>query len=184
VESYSGTSYHASTQAVLSDGRTVQISLGETRSAGQDARGSLYMTTSRQTSCPWGSCQTDFAAASVELSVDQVDFDGGLRGASVTDVPVTLVRHVYDPTTYTHTQVEENLSLSVVFTGTGPVSRSASHGTMCGDGSRECQSIRVEASRAAVSEVTFGDETVTGEGSLFRGHSVDAAAPKFVYDGS
>jgi hypothetical protein len=48
----------------------------------------------------------------------------------------------------------------------------------------ECQSIRVEASRAAVAEVTFGGDTVSGEGSLFRGHSINAAAPKVVYDGS
>ena len=184
VENYSGTSFYASTQAVLSDGRTVQISLGENRSAGRDARASLYVTTSRQSSCPWGPCQTDFAGTSVELSADQLDFDGGLGGVSVTDVPLTFVRYVFDPSTYTHTRIEENLSLSVVLTGTGPVSRSATHGPVCGDGSRECEAIRVEASRAAVSEITFGGETVTGEGSLFRGHWVDAAAPKFVYDGS
>jgi hypothetical protein len=184
VENYSGTSFSASTQAVLFDGRTVRISLGENRSAGLDSRASLFVTTFRQSSCPWGPCQTEFAATSVELSAAQLDFDGGLSGVSVTDVPVTFVRYVFDPATYAYSPVEETLSLSVVLTGAGPVARSASHGPVCGDGSRECQAIRVEASRAAVSEITFGTETVTGEGSLFRGHWVDAAAPKFVYDGS
>lgn len=184
VETYSGTSFSAFTQVGLSDGRTVQISLSEGRSAGQDSRAFLYVTTFRESSCPWGPCQTEFASTSVELSVGQLGFDGGLSGVSITDVPVTFVRYVFDPATYAYSPVEETVSLSVVLTGTGPVSRSASHGPACGDGSRECQAIRVEASRAAVSEITFGTETVTGEGSLSRGHSVDAAAPKFVDDGS
>jgi hypothetical protein len=38
--------------------------------------------------------------------------------------------------------------------------------------------------RAAVSEVTLGDQTATGEGSLFRGHSIDAAAPKLDHAGN
>jgi len=46
-----------------------------------------------------------------------------------------------------------------------------------------CQNIRVEASRAALSEVTFGEETVRGDGELFRGVSINAAAPKIEYDG-
>jgi hypothetical protein len=182
VENYSGTSFYASTQAVLSDGRTVQISLGENRSAGQDARAYLYVTTFRQIDCPWGSCQVDFAATSVQLSADQVDFSGSLNEASVTGVPVTFVGYAYGPDGYT--EVTETVTISVVLTGTGPVSRDAYKGEMCGDGSRECQSVRVDASRAAVSEITFGDETVTGDGGLFRGHWIDAAAPKFVYDGS
>lgn len=182
VENYIGSGFYASAQAVLSDGRTLQVSLGENQSAGQEVRSHLYLTTSRQISCPWGPCQTDFIATFVELSDEQVDFAGSLGSASVTDVPLTLVREAYGPEGYI--QIEEHVTISVVLTGTGPVSRSASHQTMCGDGSRECQSIRVDASRAAVAEITFGDETVTGEGSLFRGQTVDAAAPKFDYDGS
>jgi hypothetical protein len=75
------------------------------------------------------------------------------------------------------------VTISVVLTGTGPVSRDAYRSNECPMGG-ECQSIRVEASRAAVAEVTFGGDTVSGEGSLFRGHSINAAAPKVVYDGS
>lgn len=111
------------------------------------------------------------------LSPEQVGFSGSLGGASVTGVPVTLVRSEYGPDGWT--RIEETLTLSVVLTGTGPVSRDAYKGEMCGDGSRECQSIRVTASRVAVSEITFGDETVTGEGALFHGRFIDAAAPKF-----
>lgn len=53
VENYSGSAYYASTQAGLSDGRTVQISLGESRSAGRDPSAYFYVTTSRQSTCPW-----------------------------------------------------------------------------------------------------------------------------------
>ena len=177
VENYSGSGYYASTQAVLSDGRTVQISLGESRSAGREPSAYLYVTTSRQSTCPWGTCQTHVAATSMALSTEQVDFSGSLGGASVSGVPVTLVRSEFGPDGWTRT--EETVTISVVLTGTGPVSRDAYKGEMCGDGSRECQSVRVTASRVAVSEITFGDETVTGEGTLFHGRFIDAAAPKF-----
>lgn len=176
VESYSGSAYYASTRAVLSDGRTVQISLGESRSAGRAPSAHLYVTTSRQSTCPWGTCQTQFAAAFVALSPEQVDFSGSLGGASVIGVPVALVHSAYGPDGWE--RIEETVTISVVLTGTGPVSRDAYKGEMCGDGSRECQSVRVDASRAATAEITFGDETVNGDGTLFHGRFVDAAAPK------
>jgi hypothetical protein len=181
VENYMFTQYYGTAEAVLADGRTVEISLMEDRSTGPEVRAFLSVLTYREAPCQWGpgTCQTDFASGSVQLSAEQVDFEPSLRGASVTDVPVTIVRYAFGPNGYT--QVEEHVTISVVLTGTGSVTRDAYHGTMCGDGSRECQSIRVESARVAVSEVTFGGETVSGEGRLFRGHSVDAAAPKFDY---
>ena len=120
---------------------------------------------------------TAFVAASVALSPEQVDFSGSLGGASVSGIPVTLVSSGYGPDGWT--TVEEAVTISVVLTGTVPMSRDAYKGEMCGDGSRECQSIRVDASRAAVSEITFGDDSVTGEGTLSHGRFIDAAAPKF-----
>ena len=191
VENYTFTSYSGNAEVQLADGRTVQVFLSENRGTGMQGSAYVYVNTYREVPCDWGpspwgddtsaprTCQTDFAAGSSELSDQQVDFDGSLRGTSVSDVPVTFVRWEYGPDGYT--TVEEHVTISVVLTGTGPVTRDASHGTTCGDGSRECQSIRVEASRAAVSTVTFEGETVAGDGRLFRGHSVDAAAPKFDY---
>jgi hypothetical protein len=72
------------------------------------------------------------------------------------------------------------LTLSLTFEGVGPIDRTASHQTICGDGGRECQSIRVASSRAAVGHLVLGDQSgdVT-VGGLFFGRDVDAAAPKF-----
>jgi hypothetical protein len=179
VENYMFTQYYGTAEAVLADGRTVEVSLMEDRSTGPEVRAFLSVQTFREVPCPWGTCQSDFASGFVQLSDEQVDFQRSLGGASVTDVPVTIVRYVFGPNGYT--QVEEHVTISAVITGTGPVTRDAYRGEMCGDGSRECQSIRVESARAAISEITFGEETVSGEGRLFRGHSVDAAAPKFDY---
>jgi hypothetical protein len=181
VENYMFTGYYGDANVALADGRSVQVSLSEFREAGPEVLARLSVSTFREAPCTWGpgTCQTDYAGGSVDLSDAQVHFSRSLGGASVSDVPVTIVRWVYGPGG--STQVEEHVTVSVVLTGTGPVTRDAYRGEMCGDGSRECQSIRVESSRAAVSEVTFGDETVTGEGSLSRGHSIDAAAPKFDY---
>jgi hypothetical protein len=181
VENYMFTGYYGEAEAVLADGRTVQVSLGESRGTGPEVSAQLYVNTFRKRPCTWGPgiCQTDLAGGPVEVTAEQVNFSRSLGSASVTDVPVTFMHRTWGPNG--PTTVEEHVAISVVLTGTGPVTRDAYRGEMCGDGSRECQSIRVEASRAAVSEITFGEEAVTGEGRLFRGHSIDAAAPKFDY---
>ena len=180
VENYMFTGYYGEAEAVLADGRTVQVSLGESRGTGPEVSAYLYVNTFRERPCTWGPgiCQTDLAGGPVEVTAQQVNFSRSHGSASVTDVPVTFTRRVGG---WNGDTVEEHVTISVVLTGTGPVTRDAYRGEMCGDGSRECQSIRVEASRAAVSEITFGEEAVTGEGRLFRGHSIDAAAPKFDY---
>jgi hypothetical protein len=75
------------------------------------------------------------------------------------------------------------LAVSLTFSGTGPVNRSANHDTICGDGDRICQAIRVEASRDAIATLVLGDQSGdTTVGSLFYGRTVDAAAPKFTFD--
>ena len=183
VDNYMSTQYFGTTTVLLSDGRTANISVMEDRSPGSDTRAFLSVSTYRETPCQWGPgiCPSDYGSGYAQLSDDQIDFDRSLGGASVTDVPVTIVTYVVGPNGYT--QVEETVTISVVLTGTGPVSRDAYRSTECPMGG-ECQSIRVEASRAAVAEVTFGGDTVSGEGSLFRGHSINAAAPKVVYDGN
>jgi hypothetical protein len=75
------------------------------------------------------------------------------------------------------------LTVSLAFTGTGLIDRTANHYNMCGDGDRECQAIRVEAQRAAVAQLVIGDQRGrTTDGSLFFGRFIDAAAPKFAFD--
>ena len=178
VENYMFTQYNGTATVVLSDGRIAEISVMEDRSTGGEVRASLSVRTYRDVPCAWGpgTGQTDFGGAFVPLADEQVDIDRSLGGASVTGVPVTIVTYGFGPNGYT--MVEETVTISVVLTGTGPVSRDSYRSTECPMGG-ECQNIRVEASRAAVSEVTFGDETRSGEGRLFRGHSVNAAAPKY-----
>lgn len=180
VENYMSTQYYGTATVAMSGDRTAEISLMEDRSTGPEARASLYVSMHREAPCPWGSgvCSTDRALAFVSLRDEQVEFDRNLGRAAVTDLPVEIVRYGGWPT---YTPTVEHVTISVVLTGTGPVSRDADHATECPMGG-ECQSIRVEASRAAVSTVTFGDESGSGVGRLFRGHSVNAAAPKF-YDG-
>ena len=175
--------YAGTAQVALPGERIAEIFLMETRSTRPDVRASLYVSTHRQAPCLWGSgiCSTDHASGFVSLSDEQVDFDRSLGGASVTDVPVTLVSYVIGTEGYR--EVEEHVTISVALSGSGPVSRSADHEIECPMGG-ECQSIRVEASRAAVAEATLGDDEVSGAGRLFRGHSVNAAAPKLVHDGS
>jgi len=75
------------------------------------------------------------------------------------------------------------LTVSLSFTGVGPIDRTATHITMCSDGDRECQSVRVEAHRDAVAQLVLGDQTgETTAGRLFFGRHVDAAAPKYQFD--
>jgi hypothetical protein len=183
VENYMSTQYFGTATVHLSDGRTANVSLMEDRSPHSDVRAFLSLSTYRETPCQWGPgiCTSGYGSGYAQLSNDQIDVDRSLGSASVTDVPVTIVTYVVGPNLYT--PVEETVTISVVLTGTGPVSRDAYRSNECPMGG-ECQSIRVEASRAAVAEVTFGGDTVSGEGSLFRGHSINAAAPKVVYDGS
>jgi hypothetical protein len=183
VDNYQGTQYFGTTQVLLSDGRTADISVMEDRSPRSGLRAFLSVSTFRETPCQWGPgiCPTDFGSGFAELSKGQLDFDRSLGGASVTDIPVTIVTYGYGPGGFT--QVAETVSVSVVLTGTGRASHTASHSTECPMGG-ECQSIRVEASRAAIAQVIVGTATASGEGSLFRGHSVDAAAPKVDYSGN
>jgi hypothetical protein len=73
--------------------------------------------------------------------------------------------------------------VSLTFTGTGALDHDAGHTTFCGDGFRECQSVRVSAHRAAVARFGLGELSgQTTIANVFYGHGVDAAAPKFAFD--
>ena len=63
-------------------------------------------------------------------------------------------------------QPPQTVRVSLTFTGTDSVDRAATHGTVCGDGERECQSIRIYAQRPATGTLTFGELTGSGDGML------------------
>jgi hypothetical protein len=180
VENTFGGGYSADVRVVLSDGRHATAWLGEFGGPRQyEPDRELYLTVWSEYTCyEVYTCQGPQASGLATLTAEQLDFSRDLRGASVTDVPVTLQSWSYDPTDgYTSTQ--ESVTVSVVFTGTGEVSRTTEKGELCGDGSRECQSIRISASRGATGTVTLDGRTVSGEGSLSFVQGVDVAAPKF-----
>jgi hypothetical protein len=164
--------YHATAEAVLPDGRLARVSLGEHRGASQDGwRGYLGLDVRRDANS-WQA-----ASGFAQLTDDQVEFSRNLGGASATDIPVTLVTYGWGSTG--PTQTTEDVIVSVVFTGTGDVTRDTYRGDLCGDGGRECQSVRVDAHRDATGQLLVDGVTGTGVGTLSYGHGVDVAAPKY-----
>jgi hypothetical protein len=181
--------YHAvSSTALLPDGRTLYVSLTEDRRR-TDVVATLNVGTYREVSfpCPEGwagpcSYQTDNQSGFVELTADQYDVDRSLGGAWVTEVLVPFVSYDYS-SGFPPKVVEENRLVSVVFTGTGEVSRGAEHGGECllDPG---CQAISVDSSRAVLAEISYEGELFGGAGNLYRGHAVYAASPKYDYSGN
>jgi hypothetical protein len=184
VENIFSASYMADVEVVLPDGRHANVTLGEYRGASQDGwSGSLSLRVWSESPCYGGyTCQTGMTSAYTGLTEDQVDFRRSLAAASATDIPVTLERWSWTPGSGM-TRTEEHVTVSVQFTGDGPVERDTYRGDTCGDGGRECQSIRVSAHRAASASVSLGDQLVVGKGSISYGHGVDAAAPKYEEEG-
>jgi hypothetical protein len=182
--------YHAvSSTALLPDGRTLYVSLTEDRRR-TDVVATLNVGTYREVSfpCPeWmqpGPCsyQTDNQSGFVELTADQYDIDRSLGGAWVSEVLVPFVSYDYS-SGFPPKVLEENRLVSVVFTGTGKVSRGAEHGGECllDPG---CQAISVDSSRAVLAEISYEGELLSGAGHLYRGHAVYAASPKYDYSGN
>ena len=134
------TQYFGTATVHLSDDRMANVSVMEDRSAGSDVRAFLSLSMYRETPCQWGSgiCTSGYGSGYAQLSNEQIDFDRSLGRASVTDVPYldTIVTYVVGPNGYT--QVEETVTISVVLTGTGPVSRDAYRSNECPMGG-ECQ---------------------------------------------
>ena len=180
VENTFGGGYSADVQVILPDGRHATAWLGEYRNAHQDGtQRELFLNVWSEYTChEIYTCHGPQASGSVQLTEKQLDFSRDLKGVSVTDIPVTLLSWSYDWTNG-YTSSEESVTVSVQFTGTGEVNRTTDKGELCGDGSRECQSIRIYASRGATGAVTVNGETVTGEGTMSFVQGLDVAAPKF-----
>ena len=182
VDTYTGSSYSAHAEFLLDDGRRVSASISQYRNDVSDEwQPSLNLWISRY--CYPVSCDAGTGYASMPLSADQVDFDRGLREFALPEMTVALQRGGWDAVLQRWTTTEEDVSVSLVFTGTGPVNRWADHGKLCGDGERECESIRTYANRDADVTVTLAgvQHTATAPGAMWYSHSVDAAVPDFEY---
>jgi hypothetical protein len=170
-----GESLYADARGSLSDGRQFLASLNEARTGpGGDRRASVSITLSPGQLCwPTTLCDAGTGHAWLELDPEDLDFDRNLDQASVENLQVTLQRSVWAGG-MTWTYVEEEVQVSLTFTGTGGVVRDTYHGQTCGDGSGECRGTRVDASREATAVVVVDEATGSGPGRMFRGHYVDA----------
>lgn len=173
--------YYGSADLLLPDGRQAAVSLYENRAASQNGwSGDLSVTVTDD------SCSEDFSCVvawgDVPLTEAQVAFSRNLDGASVAPLPMTL----WSPSSSADYLAEpdaEQVTVSVLFSGTGAVARDSYTGDVCGDGSRACQSHRLSADRAAMVDFALGRQTASGSGHLSYGLSTDTAAPKFGPEG-
>jgi hypothetical protein len=211
VDQYWGAGYYGSAHAQLPDGRQVTATLTEGYAENhRDSHGFLSLQVRKPcVVVPFGGPCEPSATGWLELTGDQVEFDRGLRRGAVEDVTLTLTTPSYyqpgsgvpggpppgggipplppiggnplGPILVPATS--EAVTVSLVFTGTGEISRHAEHTvTDCGADSTGCQSTRLAAERTADVTVTLGwasGDTTTADsdaGQLFYGQGVDAAA--------
>lgn len=165
------TSYSAWAEVPLPDGRVASVSLGRYRASERDEwQGSLSV--SLRTPCTGRPCGGGSASGSTPLRGEQVSFDSRLQEASVVDVPVPLGSRSWSPGG--SAQPQEQVTVSLAFTGAGELVRGVSHGDQCGDGSTPClNSLRRDATRAADVVLRLGELTGTATGTMSRGDSVD-----------
>ncbi|MGY1650887.1 hypothetical protein [Geodermatophilus sp. SYSU D01119] len=164
------TSYAASATLPLGDGRTADVYLGQFRASATDDWSS-YLSVYVRSECTGFACGSGMATGYADLGGEAV-IDERLAGASVSDVPLTLSSWSSGPDGF-HT-TEQQVTVSLAFTGTGAVARDVYHGEQCGDGSSPClNSLRRDASRTADVGLELGDVTATGAGTISRGSSVD-----------
>jgi hypothetical protein len=170
-----GESLYADARGSLSDGRQFLASLSETSNGpGGDRRASVSITVSPGQLCwPTTLCDAGTGQAWVELDPRDLEFDRNLDRTSIEDLQVTLRRSVWAGG-WNWTTVEEEVQVSLTFTGTGDIVRDTYHGQACGDGSGECRGTRVDASREATADVAVDEATGSATGRMFRGHYVDA----------
>ncbi|TFV51927.1 hypothetical protein [Blastococcus sp. TF02A-35] len=163
-------SYYAYGDVALPDGRSAQVSLGQSRYAKGEwySQLSLYLPSQ----CTPSGC-TSSSSGYAQLDADDVTFDRNLGRAVAEDVQVTLGSSSWGPGGYTSTQRE--VTVDVVFTGTGRTSRGTDHGE-CGEGGPDCKGVRVTAERPADLVLTVDGEPSTGTGVITRTFGVDIGA--------
>jgi hypothetical protein len=218
VNHYGYAGQFAMVDAQLPGGRTVNATLTQYYGTNHSET-SGFLSLSVQQPCDVASTGRQClpgASGYAELTGDQVEFDRGLRGASVEDVPLTLTTPAYyswsntvaggslsnagqpplgmppfppalgEPTGPVLVPgTSEDVTVSLEFTGTGSIDRSAQHtlADYCGMDSTGCQSTHVGAARTAEVTITLArasGETTTAASStglLTYDQSVDNATP-------
>lgn len=166
------TSWYATADVPLTDGRTASVTLSRYRATLHDEwQGSLSVWL--KSACTGWSCPAS-PSGYVTLDGDEVQFDRGLADASVTDVPVTLSTWAWAPTGG-YTRTDSQVTVSAVFTGTGQLQRDTYHGDRCGAGDPCPNSLRRDVSRAATVAVTVDDVSGAGAGTMSAGWALDVA---------
>lgn len=165
----------ANTEVVLADGTHARVTLGESRYGVRgEWRGQLSVETWTDCAQPFG-CAGSRMSGYTELTDAEVVFTRNLGSASAVDVPVTLRGGGLGPGTGTERQV----TVSVVLTGTGPVTRSVDHSDICGDtGEPGCISGRTSAHRDAAADVAVDGDTAAGAGSIDHLSGIDIRLPQ------
>jgi hypothetical protein len=184
VENQFGGGYSANASVDLPGGLHADVWLGEFTGYGRyDDQQELYVRLTSEYVC-WETytCFKDEGQTWMPLTGEQVHFSRSLSGVSLAEFDVTLDAFTFDPDGGYPSVDERPATISVVLTGTGDIDRTATHQTMCGDGGRECESIRVDATREAQATVTVDGATGTGTGSLSYMKGLDVAAPKYPAD--
>jgi hypothetical protein len=159
--------YAVSGQVTLPDGRQAQYSLAEHRDAASGGwTASLYLSTWTYRDCGMWQCQENLLIGQTALDADDVHFARNLSQARAVDVPVVLQSWTWSwPEGGTYTDVEE-VTVSLEFTSSGPVSRSNYHGDLCSDGQTACQANSLQSSRDAVGTLTVGEQVVPTSASI------------------
>ena len=171
VQNTFGDSRIAQGEVVLPDGRMATVWLGQYGGTGQaGAWSELYV----EVECESTSSCLEGGSGLADLTPGQVEFSGGLREASVTDIDLTL----YSWDERSQDQIQRQVTVSAAFEGTGQVTRDAAHGDQCSVMGATCQSVTVEASRSAVASLTLDGKTGTGTGTLSSGRYLSVGAPR------
>jgi hypothetical protein len=170
VDVRTATQYVAMTQILQPDGLTAQISLYRGRTNHGAWQYSLGV--GLQTECASYPCYPTFGNGWADLPAKQVRFDPTLGIARVDNVPVVLDVTRLSPDAPSVT-VQETHVVSVTFTGTGPITPSVDHGTVCGTGDPCLFSGRLYAVRNATVNLTVDGVATTGPGTLEADFGVD-----------
>lgn len=187
VSHFAYAGYFAQVDTRLPDGRTVYATLSQYYGANHsESDGFLYLSVGPPCDvASTGQQCLPGASAFAELTGDQVEFDRGLTGASVEDVPLTLTTPAHYVWNSGSTEAvfvpatTEDVTVSLAFTGTGTIDRSAQHilADYCGADSTGCQSTGIGARRTA-------DVTVTLAWASGEPNALDSDAGLLTYDQS
>ena len=110
----------------------------------------------------------------MQLADDQIDFGRDLKSASAVAVPVRLTKFLSWDWATGPVYAEKTVSVSLIISGSGPLSHDADHGDLCQAG-YACHGTRVDSFREGPGVLTVDGATLEGVGVVGHGLAVDAA---------